>query len=342
MNRTLLAALGLGLMVGCGSSRPPNQLIDARIAYQRATQNPGAPAVATDLYDARTALDTAERSFADDGDSDKTKSLAYVAHRRAIAVEGKAQAVAALESKRTAEAQLQAFQQQQAVATRQQLDRTKGQLTAAQQQAEAERQARTAAENKTQELLGQIEGIKTAQTERGLMLTLSGSVLFASGKSQLLPTSKRRLADVAKALKEDKRSMIVVGHTDATGSDEKNRKLSEDRANAVRHYLVSQGIEDKRIRAEGMGETQPIADNTSPEGRANNRRVEIILENMGGAGGMGTPSSGGMQQGGGTMQQGGGTMQGGTMQGGGTQQGGTQQGGTQQGGSTTPPPPPRK
>jgi outer membrane protein OmpA-like peptidoglycan-associated protein len=186
------------------------------------------------------------------------------------------------------------------MATRDQLDRAKGQLSQVQQQADAERQARTAAENKTQELLTQIEGLKTQQTERGLMLTLSGSVLFASGKSQLLPASRRRLGEVAKALKEDKRSLLIVGHTDASGSDELNRKLSEDRAKAVRTYLVSQGIETDRIRAEGMGETQPIADNTSPEGRANNRRVEIVLENTGGSQGP-TPSSG--SQGGGMQQE---------------------------------------
>jgi outer membrane protein OmpA-like peptidoglycan-associated protein len=115
------------------------------------------------------------------------------------------------------------------------------------------------------------------------VLTLSGSVLFATGKSTLLPTSKGRLNDVARALKEDPRSITIVGHTDSQGADEMNMKLSQARAESVRTYLTSQGVPADRVRAEGLGETQPVVDNGTAEGRANNRRVEIILENAAGA-----------------------------------------------------------
>ena len=186
-----------------------------------------------------------------------------------------------LQDKRVAEAQFDKFKEQQAVATRDQLDSTKNALTSAQQQAEAERRARTAADDKTRDLLSQIKGLQSQQTERGLVLTLSGSVLFATNRSELLPTAKTRLNEVSKALKEDKRSIVVVGHTDSTGGAELNQKLSNDRASAVRTYLLGQGVETSRLRSEGMGPSQPVADNASPEGRANNRRVEIILENNG-------------------------------------------------------------
>ena len=291
MNRTLLAALGVGLMVGCASPRPPTQLVDARVAYQRATQTPNASAVATDLYDARAALDSAERSFTDDGDSDKTKTLAYVAHRRAIAVEGKAKAVASLESKRMAEAQLQAYREQQATATRMQLDRAKGQLSAAQQAAEAERQARTAADTTTQELLSQIEGLKTEITTRGLMLTLSGSVLFASGKSQLLPTAKRRLGEVAKTLKTDKRAMIIVGHTDSTGGEEMNKRLSEERANAVRLFLVKEGIWTSACARKAWARASQSRRTRARRAAPTTGVWKIILENE--AGGVGRMPAGG-------------------------------------------------
>jgi outer membrane protein OmpA-like peptidoglycan-associated protein len=276
----VIGALGLAA-VACGASRPPKQLVDARAAYQRASTAPGSSLVATDMYDARNALNDAERNFSDDGDDEKTRSLAYVAHRRAIAVEHKALAAKSMEDRRVAEAQFDRFKEQQAVATRMQLDSTKSQLSIAQQEAEAQRQARTAADEKAQMMLSQIQGLQAQKTDRGLVVTISGSVLFTIGKSQLLPNAKKRLTEVASALKETKSPLVVVGHTDASGSDETNQRLSEQRANAVRTFLVGQGIEDNRIRAEGMGESQPIADNATPEGRANNRRVEIVVEGAG-------------------------------------------------------------
>lgn len=288
MKTVLLAVAASALAMACGTTQPPSQLVDARVAYQRASTSEGAALVTPDLYDAKQALNEAEKSFSEDGDDTKARSLAYIAHRRAISAQAKGNAAKSMQDKRTAEAQFNKFKEQQALATREQLDNTKSALTAAQQEAENQRRARSAADDRTKDLLSQIEGLKTQQSERGLVVTVSGSVLFATNKSELLPAAKKSLSDVAKALKEDKRQLVVVGHTDSTGSDDLNQRLSEARAKSVRQYLVSQGVEDGRIRAEGMGETQPIADNASPEGRANNRRVEIILENGGGA----APASG--------------------------------------------------
>jgi len=114
---------------------------------------------------------------------------------------------------------------------------------------------------------------------RGVVITLSGSVLFASGKYALLNTAMTKLDQVAGALEEqsaDKR-MVVEGHTDSQGSDATNQRLSLNRANSVRDYLVSRGVASEKISAIGMGSTRPIADNRTPENRANNRRVEIII-----------------------------------------------------------------
>ncbi|MBX3200191.1 MAG: OmpA family protein [Labilithrix sp.] len=216
---------------------------------------------------------------------EKAKNLAYIAHRRSIAVQAKAETARAVESKRVALVELQQFREAQAVATQKELERAKGALTIAQQEAEAQRQAREAAEEK----VIRIEGVQAERSDKGLVLTISGSVLFASGKSELLPSAKERLKEVAKALEADRRSLLVVGHTDAQGSDEANEKLSEERANSVRAYLVTEGIADDRVRSEGLGESQPIADNATPEGRANNRRVEIILEASPGSGHTATP-----------------------------------------------------
>jgi outer membrane protein OmpA-like peptidoglycan-associated protein len=113
-----------------------------------------------------------------------------------------------------------------------------------------------------------------------MVITLSGSVLFASAKSALLPAAQVKLNEVANALiKEDPLSKIVIeGHTDSQGTAAYNQDLSQQRAQAVRDYLVTRGIASDRITSQGFGLTRSIADNGSAEGRANNRRVEIVVQ----------------------------------------------------------------
>ena len=117
------------------------------------------------------------------------------------------------------------------------------------------------------------------EEERGLVITLSGSVLFASNKSELLPSAENKLNEVSDALMATKeRKLTVEGHTDSQGTSSYNQQLSEKRAEAVRSYIISRGYPSDLIQAQGAGKTRPIADNASAEGRANNRRVEIIVE----------------------------------------------------------------
>ena len=114
---------------------------------------------------------------------------------------------------------------------------------------------------------------------RGMVITLSGSVLFASSKAILLPEARTRLDQVAEVLLTTKeRKIVVEGHTDSQGKDATNLELSQRRADAVRNYLVERGYNADLIRAQGVGETHPVADNGNPEGRANNRRVELVIE----------------------------------------------------------------
>jgi len=114
---------------------------------------------------------------------------------------------------------------------------------------------------------------------RGMVITLSGQVLFVTGKSELLPAARDQLDQVAAALKDqgDLKPMVVEGYTDAVGSDATNLKLSKDRAEAVRTYLVSKGVSGDKITSVGKGKANPVASNDTPEGRANNRRVEIVV-----------------------------------------------------------------
>jgi outer membrane protein OmpA-like peptidoglycan-associated protein len=117
------------------------------------------------------------------------------------------------------------------------------------------------------------------EEERGLVVTLSGSVLFRSAKSTLLSSAQVKLDQVAKALLAVRaRNLIVEGHTDSQGSESYNQALSQRRADTVRDYLIQRGYPADHIQSQGMGKGRPIADNASPEGRANNRRVEIVIE----------------------------------------------------------------
>lgn len=280
MKRTLVAlAATAAFASACAPTRPPAQLTDARVAFQQALTHPAASMASGDLFDARQALDDAERAFRD-GKSDEAQNLAYIAHRKAITARARAEAARAVEVKRAAVDDFQRFRDMQAAAAREQLERAKEARSTAEAAAEAERQAREATKAKVEA----IEGVQARPSDKGLVLTISGGVLFPSGKSELLPSAKERLSEVARALASDERTLLVVGHTDTQGSPESNERLSEARADAVRAFLVGEGIDEDRVRSEGMGEALPVAENTTPAGRANNRRVEIILEASRGSG----------------------------------------------------------
>jgi outer membrane protein OmpA-like peptidoglycan-associated protein len=128
------------------------------------------------------------------------------------------------------------------------------------------------------QLLQQLNTIlATRDTARGLIANMS-DVLFKTGSFELLPGARERLAKVSGiVIAHPGLHLEVEGHTDAVGSDEYNQKLSENRAQAVRDYLVQQGIPDNTIVSRGLGKTQPVASNDTPDGRQQNRRVELVL-----------------------------------------------------------------
>lgn len=107
-------------------------------------------------------------------------------------------------------------------------------------------------------------------------VTYAADAFFDTGKAVLKPEGKAKLDDLVGKVKSISLEVIIaVGHTDSVGSDVSNQKLSVKRAEAVKAYLVSKGIEKNRVYTEGKGEKQPVADNKTKEGKAKNRRVEI-------------------------------------------------------------------
>jgi outer membrane protein OmpA-like peptidoglycan-associated protein len=153
-------------------------------------------------------------------------------------------------------------------------------LNAANRETEIANKALTDANMKSDAALAQLALLSMAKEEpRGLVLTLSGSVLFRFNEATLLPTANAKLDQVSKALLDIKdRNLIVEGYTDSKGPANYNQDLSQRRAEMVRNYLVDRGYPESRIQTVGKGENYPIANNKSPEGRANNRRVEIVIE----------------------------------------------------------------
>ncbi|MEC9342174.1 MAG: OmpA family protein [Pseudomonadota bacterium] len=121
-------------------------------------------------------------------------------------------------------------------------------------------------------------GVGVTRVGQNIVLNMPGPITFRTGSADLNPQFFPVLDSVAVVLKEyDKTLVDVVGHTDSVGADDYNMLLSQQRANSVSQYLISRQISGMRIRATGLGEGYPVADNATEAGRAANRRVEITL-----------------------------------------------------------------
>jgi len=294
--------LVLACAFGCAASGPTPELVDARRAYDEARQSNAASYSPDKLLSAKQALDRAEAAHADDAGSFKEQSLAYVAQRKAeyASIYGKyekdrrdqadaEQAYQAKEDTLRRSAERQATDAQKSLAAtwdnltnaRQEIAAQQSQIQKSRAELDAEKEARAKAEQSAAAAMASLSKIAQVKEEqRGVVITLDGQVLFVTGKAELLPIARDRLNQVAKSLKEldDDKLVSVEGFTDSRGADDMNLKLSQDRANAVKDYLVSQGVKPEKVRAMGRGEANPVASNDTPEGRANNRRVEIVVQ----------------------------------------------------------------
>ncbi|HEY6344099.1 MAG TPA: OmpA family protein [Bryobacteraceae bacterium] len=208
----------------------------------------------------------AERSRAE---AERSKAEALAAAQQA-----KEQQLAALQAKGDAEAARQAaLQQQQQLAA----ETAKAQQAAAEADALRQKAEQDRAQLR-QQLLDQFNLIlQTRDTARGLIVNMS-DVLFDTGQYTLKPGAREKLAKVAGIILSHPGLKIEVeGHTDSVGGDEYNQQLSENRANAVRDYLVGQGLSPTVVAARGFGKTRPVADNSTAAGRQVNRRVEMVV-----------------------------------------------------------------
>jgi outer membrane protein OmpA-like peptidoglycan-associated protein len=289
--------------------RSPLELYEAENAIQIADAA-GAEQYATDtMKTAKTALENAQGL--DLHKSNRKQTITYA--REAVQSAEDARLITIRKIKAEDEAaQLKARQDAEQAAAQSQLDAQKAQLEAQKSQADAEKQAaqraqaeaaaaeaeagaqkaradQQAAEQAAQQAAQQTEQIRerlkqqlnqvlqTTETARGLIVNMS-DVLFDFNKYTLKPETREKLAKVSGILLAyPGLKLQVEGYTDNIGTDEYNQKLSEQRAGAVRDYLVAAGVPDGNISSTGYGKTNPIADNSTNAGRAQNRRVQMVV-----------------------------------------------------------------
>ena len=121
-----------------------------------------------------------------------------------------------------------------------------------------------------------VEVTRTADNQ--LKVQIPNDISFDTNSAAIKPQLRNVLDPFAASVRDDPNvRLVIVGHTDSTGSDAHNQSLSERRADSVGSYLVAQGVDSRRVLAQGFGKRSPIADNATAEGRQANRRVELRL-----------------------------------------------------------------
>jgi outer membrane protein OmpA-like peptidoglycan-associated protein len=286
---TLVAtAVAFALLAGCAAA--PTKPAGADSLRSRLTQLQGNPELGgrapLAIKDAEVAVRAAEQPQAD---KVLGAHLVFIADRKIATAQAQAESNFAVEQRKVLGEQrdamrLQARTQEADKANRnaesanRNAESANRRADAATADADAARDATSNAQNSAAELQRQIDELQAKVTDRGLVLTL-GDVLFASGTANL-NTSDNHLAKLAGFLnKYPERTTTIEGHTDSIGSEAYNQALSQRRADAVKAYLVAQGIDGTRLTSIGKGEGSPVGDNGSNTGRQQNRRVEVIIAN---------------------------------------------------------------
>ena len=261
--RATWLCVGVGVLAaGVGCARRPNASLEhARAAVQQANQNPditnNAPVA---LHEADQQLQQADRAYEKGKDDAWVDHYAYLAERKVDVARANAQ-------EKLAEKEVARLNEQ------------RGEVVARARTGEAAavREEAAGARRELQRLKEELSTLHPRQTDRGVVLTLS-NVVFEFNRASLKPGAMNDLAKLAAFLKEHPDQQVTIeGHTDSIGSDVYNRQLSEERANAVREYLVRSGVAPEQIVARGYGKDYPVATNNTEAGRQANRRVDIVI-----------------------------------------------------------------
>jgi outer membrane protein OmpA-like peptidoglycan-associated protein len=275
----LVTAALATVLLSCSAGPPPRDIAEARLALQDA-KNAGADQRATREYDAASAhLNIAQSTWSKQKDAVAAAHWARLAQAEArqaqyVSEAAAAQEMVSRETERRQRAELAVREAE--IAMLQARARTEAEKRAAEIEARA-RAGQQEAEDALKTTLSQLGQVR--EEARGLIVTMPGSIYFDVNKAEVKPAMRERLAQVAKALATvGNRRVLVEGHTDSTGADDYNLKLSRLRAESVRSILVAGGVSADRIESQGYGKTRPVASNSTASGKAQNRRVEIVIQ----------------------------------------------------------------
>jgi outer membrane protein OmpA-like peptidoglycan-associated protein len=262
----LVGATAIVLAACASAPERSEQLEQARAQIQTLSQDPLAQqAAGRDLEAARKSLQQAEIALQQKQPLATVDHLAYLARRHAEA----------------GEARVSEAHSRQEVA-RAQEDRNKILMDARSREAQNAQAQSQSAQAQLASAQQQLADLQAKKTDRGMVVTL-GDVLFDTGQATLKPGANLALNRLAIFLSANPQTKIIVeGHTDSRGSDEYNEVLSERRARAVATELMSRGISTDQLQTLGRGKGYPVASNDTPEGRQQNRRVEIVFSDASG------------------------------------------------------------
>jgi outer membrane protein OmpA-like peptidoglycan-associated protein len=302
MKRVILIGATAAVLAACASvPQRSDQVEQARAEIDTLAQQPLAQqAAARDLDAARAALQQAEAAEQQKAPPEVVDHLGYLAMRHAQAGEARvSEARARQEVARGQEernrilleartrdaqnAQAQALNAQaQAQNAQAQAQSAQAQAESSRAQAEIARDQALAAQQQLADTQKQLADLQAKKTDRGMVLTL-GDVLFDTGQATLKPGADLVLGRLSKFLSANPQTRIMIeGHTDSRGTDEYNQALSQRRAQAVADALTARGVPSDSVRTLGRGKAYPVASNDTPEGRQQNRRVEIIFSDPSG------------------------------------------------------------
>jgi outer membrane protein OmpA-like peptidoglycan-associated protein len=204
--------------------------------------------------------------------AEREKAAAQVAKLRGDLMKARADADAAAQA---AQAERERLAEQRRVS-----EARAAELARLQLQQEQLRKQQAEAQKKLSATLAELADVR--QEARGLIISLPGSIYFDFDKAEVRAEMQGRLMEIAKALSTvDRGTLLIEGHTDSDGPSDYNLRLSELRAEAVRRIVVNAGVAGDRVRAIGYGEVRPRVPNTTAAAKAQNRRVEIVIEGTG-------------------------------------------------------------